>query len=589
MSEPPAQDDAADEALARLGALAPQWYREGRHAELVAACAALEAQHLRRDWPEGLALWRALATWYVDPAAALAQFRELAERRGLVPASAPAALPQRGDDLFLLAALFRSELATLAPPTRLHELAEAIARHLAAPGGDAMPVLQRLGGVTASLAALSLEGGDAARVAELSSESLALVARLEDRHSLCSAVALARWPLLRGEPALARETCELIAVGLLAGDDAHMPLAHGWLMSVQDEIAQGERFDLLRAWQDGSMDRAALIASPIAPVLLGALAMLDAQAPATQATDVHAVLLTQQERFSPFDRWMARAARCWSHLRDGDVPAARAMLRLLAQAPWPRGSLLGQVLAVLEAQCRWMAGEDVAPLVAAPAAMEAAWPGPRLAQSLLVWACGHAVPQEAALAACDRLHAGTGLVLPLFVAPALAAAALARLDEALPEAAAASPWSKAAHRRVAAAGTGADEAVRAAPAAVRIRLLDGLHIEAQGHALPLGRKPPRRLLELVALLALRWPAEVPPTRLADALYPELEGDAARRALDTALYRLRRLLPPGSLRRGPVGVALDAAAVTVDRRGPGARWLPEFDQPWAEAARRSAAD
>jgi hypothetical protein len=497
-------------------------------------------------------------------------------------------LRQRGDDLFLLAALYRSELATLAAPARLHELAEAIARHLAAPDADAMPVLQRLGGVTALLAALSLEGRDAERIAALSAESLALVARLHDRHSLCSAVALARWPLLRGEPALARETCELIAVGLLAGDDAHMPLAHGWLMSVQDELAQGERFDLLHAWQDGSMDRAALVASPIAPVLLGALAMLDAQAPAALATDVHDVLLAQQERFSPFDRWMARAARCWAHLRDGDVPAARAMLRLLALALGPGDSLLRQVLALLTAQCQWLAGEAVAPLRGPDDAAPACWPGAVLARTLLAWACGHASPDAAALASCDRLLAGRGLVLPLFVAPALAEAALRRAEAAWPAAAAASPWCRALRRRLGAA-IGGLTATLPATAAVRIRLLDGLDIAVQGQALPLGRKPPRRLLELVALLALRWPAEVPPTRLADALYPELEGDAARRALDTALYRLRRLLPPGSLRRGPVGVALDGVAVRVERAGPSTRWLPEFDQPWAEAARRGAVD
>jgi len=565
---------------AALRHLAPQWYREGRHAELAAACARL-AECEPSGCPEDLALWGALATWYSDPPAALAAFRALAERRGLAPGSRPAPPPRLGDDIYLLAALFRSELAMLAPVGRLRELAQTIAAHLEVPGARELPALQRLGGVTASLAALALEGREAERLAALSAESLALVARLDDRHSLCSAVALARWPLLRGDLALARETCELITVGLLAGDDAHMPLAHGWLMAVQDELAQGDRWDLLRAWQDGSMDRAALLASPIAPVVLGALAMLDAQAPAAWATDLQTVLLAHQERSSPFDRWMARAARCWSHLRDGDVPAARAMLRLLEQARWPADSLPGHAQALLAAQCQWLAGDAVAPLAELDAAARACWPGPKLAQDLLAWACGQAQPDAAALAALDRIHAGNGLVLPLFVTPAVAAAALARVEEAQPAAAAVSSWCHALRRRLAACAGPA--------AAVRIRLLDGLQIEAEGQPLPLGRKPPRRLLELVALLALRWPAEVPSTRLADALYPELEGDAARRALDTALYRLRRLLPPGSLRRGGVGVALDPQVVHVDRFGPRERWLPEFDQPWAEAERRAVAD
>ena len=66
--------------------------------------------------------------------------------------------------------------------------------------------------------------------------------------------------------------------------------------------------------------------------------------------------------------------------------------------------------------------------------------------------------------------------------------------------------------------------------------------------------------------------------------PELDGDAARRALDTALYRLRRLLPTGALQRGAVGVTLNPAVVQVERQGPAAHWLPEFEQAWAERAR-----
>jgi hypothetical protein len=614
--DPPAPAPAAREAIDGLGALAtaaPRWYREGRHAELLAACAQAEAAQAS-PLPEGLALWQALATWYVDPAAALARLRALAGRRGLRPPQPPAPPPRLGEDLYLLAALYRSELAMLEPAPRLTQTAAAIEAHLAAPGLEAEPVLAQLGGVTAAIAALSLEGRDPPRLAALSARSLELVARLEDRHSLCSAVALARWPLLRGEAALARETCELIVVGLLAGDDAQMPLAHGWLMAVQDEAAMGDRFDLLHAWQDGSIDRDAIVASPIAPALLGAIALLDAQAPAALATDVHEVVLEHAGRFSPFERWLAYAARCARHLRDGDVPAARAVLRLLDAPALPGGPLLAAHRALLAAQCRWLGGEPPVPAAAhrdggRAEGLAAAWPGPVMAERLLAWATGRATPSAAELSRCDEAFARQGLVWPLFTAPATARAALACVDTMLPQAAPASGWCRALRRRLErhasgeplraqTAGAAAVPAANAAAAAaapapaettgatVEIGLLDGLAITVAGEPLALGRKPPRRLLELVALLALRWPAEVPPAQLADALYPELEGDAARRALDTALYRLRRLLPAGSLRRGAVGVALDARGVRVRRAGPPARWLPEFERPWAEAARRS---
>lgn len=570
-----ASGDAAV-ASARLAALAPVWYREARHAALCGACDRLVALNPAQPLPDDLALWRALATWYVMPADALVQFQALAARRDLRPDRPPAALPQLGDDLFLLAALFRSELATLAAPERLAPRMATLDAHLAVPDRLAAPVLCQLGGLAASLAWRALTGAPVAEQAALGAECLALVTRLDDRHSLCSAVALARWPLLRGDMAMARETCELITVGLLAGDDAHMPLAHGWLMAVQAALARPGDVDLLRAWQDGSMDREALLASPIAPTLLVALALLDARAPQAVAPDLAALVLARQERWSPLERWLARAARAWAHLRDDDLPAARAVLRLLAADALPPDSLLSLQRLLLQAQLQWRAGQPVPPLPA-PAQLRArGWHGPALLCQLLAWSDARQPVDAAALAAAEAGWRQQALALPLFTAPALARQVLARLREQGSDALAPG-WLAAVERALQAAPP-------AAAAPVRVGVCDGLAIEVDGQPLALGRKPPRRLLALVALLALQAPAEVPPHRLADALYPELDGDAARRALDTALYRLRRLLPAGALRRGGVGVALDPAVVQVDRSGPRERWLPEFEQAWAEAAR-----
>jgi hypothetical protein len=574
-------EPGAPRALGLLRQLAPLWYRQARHAELVSTCARLGQRIGSTDWPADLALWQALSNWYLAPQQARDQLLALACRQDLDPPGLPRPDAPLADELYLLAALYRAELALLATPARLAAIAQAIEARLALPARQSAPTLVQLGGVTAALAAHSAPGHNAARIAQLSAESLALVARLDDRHSLCSAVALARWPLLRGEPALARETCELITVGLLAGDDAHMPLAHGWLMAVQAELARPGSFDLLRAWSDGSMDRVAMLASPIAPMLLSALALLDAQAPRQLASDVQVVVLSRQEHWTPFERWVARAARCWAHLRDGDVPAARALLRLLRADPMPPDALPGCYATLLEQQADMLAGAGTAAAADTPA--RPGWPGPTLLAHLVAWAQARRSPTADELAECDQAWRQHGLVLPLFAVPAVVEVAVQRVLKVLPQAAA-SPWLQAVQAAVALHTRPAPTAESAATPTVEIRLLDGLRIAVDGAPLPLGRKPPRRLLELTALLALRAPAEQPAARLADALYPELEGDAALHALDTALYRLRRLLPAGALRRGATGIALDPALVQVRRDGPAARWLPEFDQPWAVAAR-----
>ncbi len=79
------------------------------------------------------------------------------------------------------------------------------------------------------------------------------------------------------------------------------------------------------------------------------------------------------------------------------------------------------------------------------------------------------------------------------------------------------------------------------PWAVRIRALGALQIERADGPLPASRKESRRLLELLRLLVAQGDAAAPLDALADALWPDADGDAARNALDNALHRLRKLL------------------------------------------------
>lgn len=104
------------------------------------------------------------------------------------------------------------------------------------------------------------------------------------------------------------------------------------------------------------------------------------------------------------------------------------------------------------------------------------------------------------------------------------------------------------------------------PWPLRIRTLGRFELArddgADGPAPGAGRGG-RRPLELLAALVALGGRDVSPERLAAALWPEAEGDAARRAFDTTLHRLRKLLPPGVLVLRDGRTSLDASACWVD--------------------------
>jgi len=94
------------------------------------------------------------------------------------------------------------------------------------------------------------------------------------------------------------------------------------------------------------------------------------------------------------------------------------------------------------------------------------------------------------------------------------------------------------------------------PWALRVRALGGLQVEHAGAAPPPSRKESRRLLELMRLLAAHGGTPLAQDAVADALWPDAEGDAARNALDNALHRLRKMLGGDDrivLRQGALGL------------------------------------
>jgi hypothetical protein len=79
------------------------------------------------------------------------------------------------------------------------------------------------------------------------------------------------------------------------------------------------------------------------------------------------------------------------------------------------------------------------------------------------------------------------------------------------------------------------------PWKTRIRLLGGFEVVRDGTPWTVARGAGRKPVELLQALAVLGGADVPEHTLAEALWPDSDGDAAQHALETTLYRLRRSL------------------------------------------------
>lgn len=112
----------------------------------------------------------------------------------------------------------------------------------------------------------------------------------------------------------------------------------------------------------------------------------------------------------------------------------------------------------------------------------------------------------------------------------------------------------------------AADPARAGPAAhvVHVFALGRFELHVDGAPRSFGRKKPARPLALLKYLAANGKRELSEALVADALWPDLEADAALKALAVNVYRLRRLL--GSRDRvlhRDHRVALDARTVWCD--------------------------
>ena len=101
------------------------------------------------------------------------------------------------------------------------------------------------------------------------------------------------------------------------------------------------------------------------------------------------------------------------------------------------------------------------------------------------------------------------------------------------------------------------------PWPLRLRTLGAFSVERDGEALRVGRKAPKRLLDLLRAIVALGGRQVDGGRVAALLWPEAQGDEAHDALKATLHRLRALLGADVLALRDGQLSFDAHAVWVD--------------------------
>jgi LuxR family transcriptional regulator, maltose regulon positive regulatory protein len=130
------------------------------------------------------------------------------------------------------------------------------------------------------------------------------------------------------------------------------------------------------------------------------------------------------------------------------------------------------------------------------------------------------------------------------------------------------------------------------PWPIRVYTLGAFRIEVNGQAPTLTRKAPKKAFALLKAL-IAFGGNVSQHKLIDALWPDSDGDAAQKAFEATLHRLRRLLGGNDLIRQSDGVIslnqnkvfVDAIALDCDldchetRQLYRGTFLPDDDAPW----------
>ncbi|WP_137128347.1 winged helix-turn-helix domain-containing protein [Roseomonas sp. HF4] len=521
------------EAEAALRLAAPRYVAEGRTGALLRLIEALPS-----DARDGLAYWHGLCLLDRNPAAALPR---------LVLAHESAEAAGDGEAALAAAAGAANALVSLGRLPELDRWIAVLTRHAdraARPGDDAAE-MRLVPGLLAAVVYHAPWHPLAEPLADRAERLLHLEAALGQRLLVGS---LAFHLLWRGH--VDRLDRVLRRIDALAAQGRAAPVTTmRWLgVSVWVKALLGRNAEALaeaeaaRALVAAEPSLAAQRASAENMAVIAALGAVDGararrhqelaaaalspdNAPDRTAFEHHRGMLALLEDDRPTALRLMRAAVASARgsgfrMREHIALIANALAAAHADAHDEARDLLAEVFAhPFHAICRWH--HWVAGCVAAyaalrrgdvPEALDHLRPAWRVARECgfrhgpMLFCCGDMMARLAALA----LEHG--------VEPEVAREVVLRNDlKAPPEAGAAWPW------------------------ALRIRTLGSFEIERTDAPLPSSRKESRRLLELLRLLAAHGSTPLAQERVADALWPDSDGDAARNALDNALHRLRKML------------------------------------------------
>ena len=121
------------------------------------------------------------------------------------------------------------------------------------------------------------------------------------------------------------------------------------------------------------------------------------------------------------------------------------------------------------------------------------------------------------------------------------------------------------------------------PWQIKVSVLGKFVLQVDGEAVVFSRKAPKKTIALLKAIIAFGGADIPMQRLTDALWPELEGDAARQAFDITLHRLRKLLHvPEAIQLHEGGVNLDTRRCWVDA-GAFERLSGKAEEHWRQGA------
>ena len=79
------------------------------------------------------------------------------------------------------------------------------------------------------------------------------------------------------------------------------------------------------------------------------------------------------------------------------------------------------------------------------------------------------------------------------------------------------------------------------PWPLKIVTFGGLRLFKDGNPLPLSRKTPRRLFNVLKAIAAFGGKDIAQEKIIDAVWPDEDGDCARQSFDVAVHRLRKLI------------------------------------------------